>query len=112
MKISEKIFSSLHHRQQLSSPAGGHEPGVVVIVGGEILVGWHADDDDGFGVEAFGFVDGGVADGAGGVFLFGAFPEVATHKHTAIPDRAFCDVGLGVEDDLAKEQVTSRSNSD
>ena len=62
-------------------------------------MGWHADEDDGFGVEAFGFVDGGVADGAGGVFLFGAFPEVATHKHTAIPDRAFCDVGLGVEDE-------------
>ena len=99
MKISEKIFSSLHHRQQLSSPAGGHKPGVVVIVGVEILVGWYADEDDGFGVEAFGFVNGGVADGAGGVLLFGAFSEVAAHKHTAIPDRTFGDVGLGVEDE-------------
>ena len=103
---------ALHHRQKLSSPAAGHEPGVVVIVGGEIFVGWHADQNDGFGVEAFGFVDRGVAYGAGGVLVFGAFSEVATHKHTAMPDRTFGDVGLGVEDDLAKEQVTSRSNSD
>ena len=44
-------------------------------------------------------MDRGVADGAGGVLVFGAFAEVATHKHTAIPDRAFGDVGLGVEDE-------------
>jgi hypothetical protein len=50
----------LHHRQQLPGATHGHEPGEVVVVVGELVVGRHADEDDGFGVEAFGFVDGGV----------------------------------------------------
>ena len=53
---------AFHHRQQLPCTADGHEPGEVVVVFGELVVGWHADEDDGFGVEAFGFVDGGVRD--------------------------------------------------
>ena len=49
----------------------------MVVVGGEVPVTWEADEDDGFGVESLGLVDGGVADGDRCVLLFGAFAQVA-----------------------------------
>ncbi len=62
-------------------------------------MGRHADEDDGLGVEALGLVDGGVADAAGAVLLLGAFPQVAAGEDAAVAERAFDDVGLGVEDE-------------
>ena len=43
-------------------PADGHEPGIVVVIGGEILMGREADNNHGFGIEALGFMDGRVTD--------------------------------------------------
>ena len=48
--------------QQMPRPADTHEPGIVVIIGGEILMRRKIDQDDGFRVETFGFVDGGMTD--------------------------------------------------
>lgn len=88
-----------HDGQQLPRPADGHEPGEVVIVGGEVLVGWEADVDDGFRVEALGFVDGGVADAAGAVLFFGAFAEVSASEDAVVAEWAFGEGGLRVEDE-------------
>ena len=46
-------------------PADGHEPGIVVVIGGEILMGREADNNHGFGIEALGFMDGRVTDATG-----------------------------------------------
>jgi len=42
--------SVLDDGQQLPCPAHSHEPRVVVVVGGEVLEGREADEDDGFGI--------------------------------------------------------------
>lgn len=92
-------FRCLHHCQQLSGAADGHEPGEVVVVGGEVVVCLHADEDDGFRVEAFGLVDGGVADASWGVGVFRAFAEVAAGEGAAVAERGFGEGGLGMEDE-------------
>ena len=63
--------------QQLPRAADGHEPGVMFVVGGDVAVGRHTDEDDGLRVETLGLVDGGVADAVGAVLFLGAFAEVA-----------------------------------
>jgi hypothetical protein len=45
------------------------------------------------------FVDGGVADRAGGVGFFGAFAEVAAGEDAVVAKRAFGDVVLGVKNE-------------
>ena len=51
--------------QQLPRPADGHEPGIVVVIGGEILMGREADNDHGFRVQSLGFIDGHGTDATG-----------------------------------------------
>ncbi len=52
--------SVFDHGQQLASPADGHEPGIVVVIGVEVLMGREADNDHGFGVEAIGINPSGA----------------------------------------------------
>lgn len=89
----------LHEGQQLPGAADCHEPGVVVVVACEVLVGWEADEDDGFRIESFRLVDGCVANGVRGVLLLDAFPEVVAGEDATVAERAARDVGLGVEDE-------------
>lgn len=62
-------------------------------------MGRQADENDGFRVKSLGLVDGGVADGAGAVLLFGAFAEVVAGEDAVVAEGAFGDVGLGVQDE-------------
>ncbi len=64
----------------------------MVVGGGEFFVWRHTDENDGFGFETFGLVDGGVADAAGAVLFPGAFAEVAAEEDTAVAEEAVGDV--------------------
>ena len=61
----------MHTRQQLPGTAGTHEVGEAVVGAGELIEGRKADEDHGKGIEAFGLVDGGVADGIAGRLVEG-----------------------------------------
>ena len=53
----------MHARQQLPCTTGTHEVGEAVVGAGELIAGREAYEDHGQGIDAFGLVDGGVADG-------------------------------------------------
>jgi hypothetical protein len=71
----------------------------VVVGGGELGVGRHADEDDGFGVESLGLVNGDVADAVRAVLFLCILAEVAVEEDAAVAEGAVGDIGLGVEDE-------------
>lgn len=91
--------TDFHHRQQLPRPTGPHEPGVGGEVIGALGDGGEADENHGAGVEAFCFVDRGVADGVGRDVGLGDFAEVSPAEDAFVAERAAGDVGLLVEDE-------------
>ena len=91
----------MHTGEQLPRTAGTHEVGEAVVGAGELVEGREAHEDHCQGVKAFGFVDGGVADGVarGLVNGFEIGPQGMIEQTLQTGERGIADLAAVVQDE-------------
>jgi len=99
--ITQLNRRDMHARQQLPRTAGTHEVGEAVVGAGELVEGREANENHRQGVEAFRFVDGGVADGVarGLVEGFQIGPQRMIEQMLKAGERGVADLTAVVEDE-------------